>query len=169
LPIPPVAKHQIVFGRDNVQGASEIKRLARSGDDLAISLLREMRGRLKLFESSGTGHSKYGATVQAAKQPGPTLVLTCYIHSAEAIAAAVSRNGIATNIVQRDESPRHRGRRDRCAPTPCRERSRRDLNDPPGVDYQLFCAVPRPVHNVWVHGRSIGDCLGAEAFDTPHL
>jgi superfamily II DNA or RNA helicase len=85
-------------------GFGEIKRLARNGDDLAIGLLREMTGRLKLFESSGTAHSKYRAVVQAAKQPGPTLVLTRYIHSAEAIAALLSRSGVETNIVHGEMS-----------------------------------------------------------------
>lgn len=52
---------------------SDLKRLARLGDDTATKLLREMTERLKLFESNGTVGAKYRAVVDTANQPGPTL------------------------------------------------------------------------------------------------
>jgi superfamily II DNA or RNA helicase len=75
---------------------SLVKKLAKHGDDTAIRLLREMTGRLKLFESNGTTGAKYRAVVDTASQPGPTLVLTRYVHSARAIAAELSAAGIET-------------------------------------------------------------------------
>lgn len=80
-------------------GFREIKKLARDGDDLASNLLREMSGRLRLFESAGTNQSKYRRVATVAQGRGPTLILTRYVRSAEAVAAVLTRVGVDNKIV----------------------------------------------------------------------
>lgn len=119
---------------------SLVKRLAKLGDDTATRLLREMTDRLKLFESNGTKGAKYQAVVDSTNQPGPTLVLTRYVHSARDIAAALSAAGIETSQVDGTMSRsdieegtnafRQRGENEVCALVLTRELGGRGLDFP---------------------------------------
>jgi superfamily II DNA or RNA helicase len=66
---------------------SDVRRLARSGNQTAASLLLAMTERLQLFESGGSTDAKYRGIVEISRQPGPTLILTRYRDVAALLAA----------------------------------------------------------------------------------
>lgn len=119
---------------------SEVKDLARSGYAAAITILRLMTERLLLFESPGSNGLKYRAVIEAVQQEGPTLVLTRYIHTAQALAEAISEAGIDTvqvdgemshiDIEQRTAYFRERRREDACALVLTRDLGGRGLDFP---------------------------------------
>jgi superfamily II DNA or RNA helicase len=73
---------------------STVRKLARSGDASAASLLLAMTERLQLFESPGSTGAKYEAIVNSAGESGSTLVLTRYRETAGLITAQLSEAGI---------------------------------------------------------------------------
>jgi len=133
---------------------SVVKKLAKLGDETATKLLREITERLKLFESNGTVGAKYSAVVDTANQPGPTLVLTRYVHSARAIADALSQAGIDTiqvdgTLNRRDieagtSSFRSRHKDDVCALVLTRDLGGRGLDFPQAA--RVILISPRSNH-----------------------
>jgi hypothetical protein len=133
---------------------SLLKKLAKLGDDTATRLLREMTERLKLFESNGTTGAKYQAVVDTTNQPGPTLVLTRYVHSAREIAAVLSRAGIDTSQIDGTMSRarieactnafRHRLENEECALVLTRDLGGRGLDFPRAA--RVILISPRSNH-----------------------
>jgi superfamily II DNA or RNA helicase len=133
---------------------SLVKKLAKLGDDTAVRLLREMTDRLKLFESNGTTGAKYQAVVDTAHQPGPTLVLTRYVHGARNIAAELARAGIDTTHVDGTMSRtsieagtsacRQRGENDVCTLVLTRDLGGRGLDFPRAA--RVILISPRSNH-----------------------
>jgi superfamily II DNA or RNA helicase len=133
---------------------SLLKKLAKLGDDTATKLLREMTVRLKLFESAGTTGAKYKAVVDTTSQPGPTLILTRYVHSAREIAAELSRAGVDTTqadgtmgrarIESCTNAFRHRRENEQCALVLTRDLGGRGLDFPQAK--RVLLISPRSNH-----------------------